>query len=160
VLREKDVDRDLFATFHPGGAIGRRLALRVADVMHRGDDLPRVSHDALMKDAIVEIAKKRIGMTTVVDGDGRLAGIIADGDLKRILMVRPDILDARVAEVMTRAPKTIDRDELVAVALDRMETNAPSPITSLIVVDSEDRPEGVIHIHDCLAAVGSPSERP
>jgi arabinose-5-phosphate isomerase len=160
VLREKEVDRDLFATFHPGGALGRRLALRVADVMHRGGALPSVPDTALMKDAIIEIADKRIGMTTVVDGDGRLAGIIADGDLKRILMVRPDILDVGVAEVMTRRPRTIGRDELVAVALERMETNDPSPITSLIVVDEDGRPEGVIHIHDCLAAVGAPPNRP
>lgn len=156
VLREKDVDRDLFATFHPGGTIGRRLVLKVADVMHRGDDLPAVPETARMKDAIIEIADKRIGMTAVVDGDGRLAGIIADGDLKRILMVRRDILDARVSEVMMKHPRTIGRNELVAVALERMETNDPSPITSLIVIDGDGRPEGVIHIHDCLAAVGSP----
>jgi len=160
VLREKEVDRDLFATFHPGGTIGRRLALKVADVMHCGEGLPAVPDTAAMKDAIIEIADKRIGMTTVVDGGGRLAGIIADGDLKRILMVRSDILDVGVAEVMTERPRTIGRDELVAVALERMETNEPSPITSLIVVDGDGRPEGVIHIHDCLAAVGTPPEHP
>jgi arabinose-5-phosphate isomerase len=160
VLREKEVDRDLFATFHPGGSLGRRLRLRVGDVMHAGDDLPRISEDALMKDAIIEIADKRIGMTTVVDASGKLAGIIADGDLKRILMVRPDILDAGVAEVMTRHPRTVGRDELVAVALERMETNDPSPITSLIVVDGDGRPEGVIHIHDCLRAIGPRSDHP
>jgi arabinose-5-phosphate isomerase len=157
VLREKDVDRDLFAAFHPGGALGRRLRLRVSDVMHAGDGLPTISQTASMKDAIVEIADKRIGMTTVVDDAGRLAGIIADGDLKRILMVRPDILEARVSEVMTVAPRTIERGELVASALERMESNDPSPITSLIVVDEDGRPEGVIHIHDCLRAVRSHS---
>jgi arabinose-5-phosphate isomerase len=160
VMREKQVDRDLFVSFHPGGAIGRRLGLKVADVMHRGKTLPKVEQTALMKDAILEIANKRIGMTTVVDSDGRLTGIIADGDLKRILMVRPDVLEARVAEVMTTRPKTVGRDELVATALERMETNEPTPITSLIVLDGDGRPEGVIHIHDCLAAVGAPSEDP
>jgi arabinose-5-phosphate isomerase len=160
VMREKRIDRDLFVSFHPGGTIGRRLGLKVADVMHHGKDLPKVEETALMKDAIVEIANKRIGMTTVVDSDGRLTGIIADGDLKRILMVRPDILEARVAEVMTARPRTVGRDELVATALERMETNEPSPITSLIVLDDDGRPEGVIHIHDCLAAVGASSEVP
>jgi arabinose-5-phosphate isomerase len=160
VLREKEVDRDLFATFHPGGAIGRRLLLKVSDVMHSGNDLPEIPETALMKDAIIEIANKRIGMTTVVNDAGKLVGMIADGDLKRILMVRRDILDARVSEVMTRDPRTIGRDELVAAALERMEANEPSPITSLIIVDSEGRPEGVIHIHDCLRAIGSPPPRP
>lgn len=160
VLREKDVDREFFATLHPGGTIGRRLLLKVEDVMHRAPDLPAVGEDAFMNEAIIEIADKRIGMTTVVDGAGKLVGVIADGDLKRILMVRPDILDARVSEVMTRSPRTIEGGELVAAALEKMETNAPSPITSLIIVDGDGRPEGVIHIHDCLAAVGSPPHRP
>jgi arabinose-5-phosphate isomerase len=160
VLREKEVDRNLFATFHPAGAIGRRLLLKVSDVMHAGESLPTTPATALMKEAIIEIADKRIGMTTVVDDKGKLVGIIADGDLKRILMVRPDILEARVSEVMTPNPKTIGRDELVAAALERMETNQPSPITSLIITDAAGRPEGVIHIHDCLRAIGSPSNHP
>jgi arabinose-5-phosphate isomerase len=152
VLREKEIDRDVLATFHPGGALGRRLLLRVRDVMHKGDGLPVVSSDSLMKDAIVEIAAKRLGVTSVVDAAGRLVGIVADGDLKRILMKRPDILDARVEDVMTRQPKTIGRDELVAAALEKMETLGP--ITSLMIVDDDGKPEGVIHIHDCLRAVG------
>jgi arabinose-5-phosphate isomerase len=154
VLKEKEVDRDAFAAFHPGGSLGRRLLLRVRDVMHAGDGLPVVSVDALMKDVIVEIAGKRLGMTTVVDDDGRLAGIVADGDLKRILMKRPDILEARAGDVMTADPSTIGDDELVAAALAKMETRIPSPITSLIIVDDDGRPRGVIHIHDCLRAVG------
>lgn len=152
VLSEKEIDRDALATFHPGGALGRRLLLRVRDVMHAGEDLPVVSPDSLMKDAIVEIAAKRLGVTTVVDAGGRLVGIVADGDLKRILMKRPDILEARVADVMTRDPKTIGPDELVAAALKKMETLGP--ITSLIIVDDDGKPVGVIHIHDCLRAVG------
>jgi arabinose-5-phosphate isomerase len=153
VLTENDVDREEFASLHPAGALGRRLLLKVRDVMHRGDELPAVRDTALMKEAILEIAKKRLGLTTVVDERGALVGIIADGDLKRILMVRPDILDARVRDVMTSRPKTIGRDELVARALERMETMKPGPITSLIIVDEEGRPEGIIHIHDCLRAV-------
>jgi arabinose-5-phosphate isomerase len=154
VLKEKEFDRDAFAAFHPAGALGRRLLLRVRDVMHCGEDVPVVTTGARMKDAIVAIAGKRLGMTTVVDESGRLAGVVTDGDLKRILMRRPDILDARVGDVMTSDPCTIGENELVASALARMEQRAPSPITSLIIVDDDGRPAGVIHIHDCLRAVG------
>jgi arabinose-5-phosphate isomerase len=154
VLSEKEIDRDAFASFHPAGALGRRLLLRVRDVMHTGDALPVVRADSLMKDAIVEIAGKRLGMTTVVDDDGRLVGIVADGDLKRIIMRRPDVLSARVSDVMVPDPRAIGEDELVADALERMETNEPGPITSLIIVSDDGRPRGVIHIHDCLRAVG------
>ena len=122
--------------------------------MHRGDDVPSVAETSRMKDAIVEIANKRLGMTTVVGETGRLVGVLTDGDLKRILMVTPNILEVRVSEVMTKDPRTIGRSELVAQALERMESNTPGPITSLIIVDGEGRPEGVIHIHDCLRAVG------
>jgi arabinose-5-phosphate isomerase len=154
VLEEKEIDRDAFATFHPAGALGRRLLLRVRDVMHTGESLPVVSEDALMRDAIVEIAEKRLGLTTVVDGSGRLAGIVTDGDFKRILLKRPDMLEVRVGDVMTRDPKTVGREELVVSALEKMETMAASPITSLVITDDEGAPEGVIHIHDCLRAVG------
>lgn len=153
VLEEKRIDHDTFAFCHPGGTLGRRLLLRVRDVMHSGDELPVVRDRAIMKDAICEIVNKRLGLVTVVDPAGKLVGIITDGDLKRILMKRADVLDAPVLEVMTRSPKTIGRDELVAAALERMETVATTPITSLVVLSDDGRPEGVIHIHDCLKAV-------
>lgn len=153
VLEEKRIDHDTFAFYHPGGALGRRLLLRVRDVMHSGEDLPLVRDDAVMKDAICEILNKRLGLVTVVDREGNLVGIITDGDLKRVLIKRSDVLDARVDEVMTRNPKTINRDELVATALERMETVAATPITSLVVLSPDGTPEGVIHIHDCLKAV-------
>jgi arabinose-5-phosphate isomerase len=154
VLSEKEIDRDAFASFHPAGALGRRLLLRVRDVMHTGDALPVVRANALMKDAIVEIAGKRLGMTTVVDENGRLVGIVADGDLKRIIMRRPDVLSARVGDVMTPDPRSVGEDELVADALEKMERNDPGPITSLVIVADDGSPHGVIHIHDCLRAVG------
>jgi arabinose-5-phosphate isomerase len=152
VLNEKDVDPDLFAKYHPGGALGRRLLLRVSDVMHTGADVPIVRVGATMREAICEIANKRLGMVAVVDEDGRLTGIVTDGDLKRIIMRREDMLDAAVREFMTPSPRTIARDELVAAALEKMETEGP--ITSLLIVDGTGRPDGVIHIHDCLRAVG------
>lgn len=153
VLEEKRIDRSTFALYHPGGVLGKRLLLRVRDVMHSGDELPAVREDALMKDALCEIVNKRLGLTTVVDGEGVLVGIITDGDLKRILMQRADILDTRVGDVMTRSPKTIRGEELVATALERMETLAATPITSLVVLSDSGAPDGVIHIHDCLKAV-------
>lgn len=154
VLREKRVDRKDLAAFHPGGLLGRRLILKVRDVMHAGEELPVVRQEVPMREAIVEIANKRLGVTTVVDKAGRLCGVLTDGDLKRVLMTRSDSLEARVGDVMTAAPKTVDGDELVARALELMETNDPSPITSLVIVDPSGCPEGVIHIHDCLKAVG------
>lgn len=153
VLEEKRVGHETFALYHPGGALGRRLMLRVRDVMHTGEELPQVNDGASMKDAIFEIARKRLGLVTVVDSAGMLVGIITDGDLKRILMKEADILETRVGDVMTRSPKTVGPDELVAVALERMETGAATPITSLVIVSDDGRPEGVIHIHDCLKAV-------
>jgi arabinose-5-phosphate isomerase len=153
VLEEKRIDHDTFALYHPGGILGRRLLLRVRDVMHSGEDLPLVRDDAVMKDAICEIVNKRLGLVTVVDSERNLVGIITDGDLKRILIKRPDILEARVREVMTRDPKTIDSGELVATALERMETVAATPITCLVVLSQDGKLEGVIHIHDCLKAV-------
>ncbi len=154
VLKEKEVDAGQFADFHPGGTLGRRLRLTVGEVMHSGDELPVVSEGALMREAVVEIANKRLGVTTVVDGEGRLAGLLTDGDLKRILMQHEDILSVRVGDVMTRDPKTIPVDELVVRALELMETAGSSPITSLIILDERGAPSGVIHIHDCLKAVG------
>lgn len=154
VLKEKEIDEEQFADFHPGGALGRRLRLTVADVMHVGGDLPVVGEDSLMREAVLEIAKKRLGVTTIVDGDGRLAGVLTDGDLKRILMKYEDILSMRVGDVMSKNPKTISGDELVVRALEVMETLGSSPITSLVIIDADGAPEGVIHIHDCLQAVG------
>ncbi len=154
VMKEKAIGREDFAYFHPGGALGRRLLLRVRDVMHTKDQLPVVTEDASMREGVLEIANKRLGLTTVVDRDGKLVGILTDGDLKRILMEREDVLGTRVGDVMSSSPKTVGRDELVAAALEKMETLPPSPITSLVIVDEEGRPEGVIHIHDCLKAVG------
>ncbi len=152
VLAEKDVDPDLFARYHPGGALGRRLLLRVSDVMHTGEEVPVVRGDATMREAICEIANKRLGMVAVVDDDRRLKGIVTDGDLKRIIMRREDMLDAPVGEFMTTSPRTIGRDELVAAALEKMESDGP--ITSLLILDEDGSPDGVIHIHDCLRAVG------
>jgi arabinose-5-phosphate isomerase len=146
-FREED-----FAFLHPGGVIGRKILKRVAELMHAGTDLPVVHRAKPMKEALVEIVRARLGMTTVVGDDGRLVGVVTDGDLKRILLRRADILDTPVGELMTPDPKTIDGNAPVVAALERMENNPTGGITSLVVVDPDGRPKGVIHIHDCLRA--------
>lgn len=152
LLRMKGFSREDFAFLHPGGVLGRTATLRVSDLMHRGDDLPRVSEDATLHDALLEILKKRLGMTTVVDGSGILRGILTDGDLKRILLKGTADLAQRVAQVMSVTPRTIEEDALVARAVWRMEENEGGAITSLVVVDGRGAPQGVIHLHDCLGA--------
>jgi len=133
-----------FADLHPGGKLGKRLA-RVKDLMHAGDTLPRVEPGTAMKDVIYEMSRKGLGMTTVVEGE-RLAGIISDGDLRRMLeRDNGEVLKKTAREVMNPKPKTIGGEELAARALHEMEEKK---ITSLIVVDGEERVEGVIHLHD------------
>ncbi len=140
-----------FAFLHPGGILGRQVSQRVLDVMHAGPDLPRVSEETPLTQALVEIMDKRLGMTTVVDASGRLRGVIADGDLKRILhRTGGSLAGLRAGDVMTREPRTIAAEALLVTALKQMETNQPGAITFLVVVDAEGRPAGVIHIHDCL----------
>ncbi len=140
-----------FAFLHPGGILGRRVTRRVEDVMRTGEALPVVSTRTLLADALVEIMEKRLGMTTVTGPDGRLAGVLTDGDFKRILhRTGGSIENLTAEEVMNAEPRTIPRDALLATALHRMEENRPGAITSLVVTDDQGRPEGVVHIHDCL----------
>lgn len=131
-----------FRTFHPGGKLGARLA-RVADLMH--DDMPLVGTDAPMAEALLTISRKGFGVTGVTDGDGRLVGIITDGDLRRHMQ---GLLDHRAGEVMTRNPRTIAPEALAEAALAQMQD---SKITSLFAV-RDGRPRGILHIHDCLRA--------
>lgn len=138
-----------YAALHPRGTLGWRALFRVADLMHTGDAVPRVRGEAALEDAIVEMTKKRFGMTTVIDADGRLVGVITDGDLRRLHLRTQSIGGVRAADVASRTPKTIGADELAAKALEVMEAWA---ITSLVVPDGEGRPVGVIHMHDILRA--------
>jgi arabinose-5-phosphate isomerase len=153
LCRAKGFTSEDFAFLHPGGVLGRKVALRVGEVMHRGSELPLVRTDTLLVDALLEIMEKRLGMTAVVDESGRLAGVLTDGDFKRILHRHGgSIQNLRVAEVMCVSPRTIGPDQLLVSALKVMETNRPGAITSLVVTDESGRPEGVIHIHDILRA--------
>jgi arabinose-5-phosphate isomerase len=142
-----------FAFHHPGGSLGKRLLLKVKDIMHSGDDVPLVKENDTMRDALVEIVEKRLGVTGVVNSAGRLTGIITDGDIKRILVSHPevpDIRDIKVGSVMTPHPRTIDSEALVASAIQKMEADPGRLITSLMIVDHNSRPIGIIHMHDCL----------
>ena len=134
-----------FAVLHPGGRLGKKL-LRVEDLMHTGDAIPRVGPGTLMKDVLFEMTRKRLGLTTVTAEDGTLLGIISDGDLRRQMERHGyGLLDRQAAECMTRNPVLVDRRELATTALDLLESRK---ITSLLVTDARGRVEGVLHLHD------------
>ncbi len=149
LLERRGIREEDFALVHPGGSLGKKLFLRVEELMHRGEELPLVAQDVPMREAIPVISGKRLGMTAVTDGEGLLIGIITDGDLRRALQRWPDLLERRVHSVMTRNPKRIEKSALAAKAVQVMEQHA---ITSLLIVDDAGRPEGVIHLHDLLRA--------
>jgi arabinose-5-phosphate isomerase len=150
LLELRGLRPDDYAALHPRGTLGWRALVRVGDLMHTADAVPAVRDDARLKDVVVEITRKRLGMTTVVDGSERLVGVITDGDLRRLLLQGGDIEDLRAGAVASRAPKLIGADELAAKALEVMESSGP--ITSLVVVDDDRRVRGVIHMHDILRA--------
>ena len=155
LLEKKGFKEEDFALRHPGGILGRKLLLRVEDLMHRNGDVPLVGEETLMKEAILVITSKRLGVTGVTDQRGDLIGVITDGDLRRGLQAHGDgILSKRAGEIMTLKPRSIEKDALASQALARMEENLPRPITSLFVVEKPgDRvPVGILHIHDLLKA--------
>jgi arabinose-5-phosphate isomerase len=150
LFEEKGFSAEDFALLHPGGALGRKL-LTVSDLMHTGDELPLVTVTTLLKDALFTISAKRLGVTGVMDSQGRLAGIITDGDVRRAMAHGTDIFTATAGQVMTASPKRIAPTDLAAAALQKMEAHA---ITSLLVCDPADaqRLLGIVHVHDLLKA--------
>jgi len=146
VLAERrDFQEHDFAALHPGGRLGKKLR-RIETLMHKGDDLPRVLPTTKMPDVIYEMSRKGLGLTAVTKPDGKLMGIITDGDLRRVMQRRKqNVLDLAAIDCMTKKPVTLPRTELAAAALRLMEEKK---ITSVIVVDSGGRLEGVVHIHD------------
>ena len=150
LMEARGFTADDFARSHPAGALGRKLLLHIADVMHGGDDVPRVGADATVSEALVEMSHKRLGMTAIVDDDGRLLGLYTDGDLRRSLDdEHVDLRTTRIAEVMTRAPRTIGQDALAVEAAQLMEAHK---ISGLLVVDDTQRVVGALNIHDLLRA--------
>lgn len=144
----KDED---FALFHPGGSLGKRLLLRVEDLMHSGSDIPMVGENIPLKEALFEITSKKLGITGVADAVGGLTGVFTDGDLRRSIEQGFDVLNRPIHELMNRHPKRILRTNLAAKALQKMEAHS---ITSLFVFESENSgtPVGIIHLHDLLKA--------
>lgn len=151
LLEKRGFNKEDFAVLHPGGKLGKQLLLKVSDLMHEGEELPAVYENTLMKEALVEITSKRLGITGVVNEREELVGAITDGDLRRSLEKYPDLLERTAAEIMTRNPKLIEADALAAQAVQRMEEHS---ITSLFVLDKggERTPRGIIHLHDLLKA--------
>jgi len=149
LLESRGFTKEDFALAHPGGALGRRLLLHVGDLMHTGAELPSVRDDAPLHEGLLEMTRKSLGMTGVVDADGRLAGVFTDGDLRRALDRNVDLQATRMREVMTENCRTAAPEELAAEALLRLEQNK---ITALLVVDNEQKLVGALHVHDLLRA--------
>ena len=147
LFQKRGFKQDDFAQFHPGGTLGRRLLIKVRDLMRQGAAMPCVSAEAPAREAILEMTGKRLGMTTVLDAQGRCLGIITDGDLRRALEQGIEIAGAKASDLATRHPRMIGPDELAARAVQMMEQHA---ITSLLVIEADGSLAGVLHMHDLL----------
>lgn len=147
LLERKGFTREDFAMFHPAGALGKRLLLRVQDLMHSGDDLPIVSLETPFLTALLEISSKKLGMSIVLDGSGKIQGVLTDGDVRRALTQYTDVQNIDLKSVMTLSPKTVGAEDLAVTALRKMEDHK---ITVLLIATPEGEPEGVIHLHDIL----------
>ncbi len=149
LLSKRQFTKEDFALYHPGGMLGKRLLLKVDELMVRDEAVPRVSPDVPLRDAIVEMTSKRLGCTCVINHDGSLAGLITDGDLRRLLQKTTDISTIKAEDVMVRKPKTITEGMLAVLALQEMESYN---ITQIIVVGESGLPVGVVHLHDLVKA--------
>jgi arabinose-5-phosphate isomerase len=149
LLEARGFSAEDFARSHPGGRLGRRLLLHIADIMHSGEAVPRVREDMPMREALLEMSRKGLGMTAIVDADERVLGIFTDGDLRRALDRRVDPHTVGIAEVMTRRCKTVGPSVLAAEALHLMQTHK---INGLLVVDGDGRLVGALNMHDLLRA--------
>lgn len=136
-----------FALLHPAGSLGKRLSLRISEIMYTGSDVPIVNEETSLKDTIIEITSKRLGTTAVVDKNDKLIGIITDGDLRRLLEKTTTIENLKAKDIMSKNPKTISSEFLASFALQQMEKFS---ITSLIVIDENKFPIGIIHLHDLV----------
>ncbi len=149
ILEARGFTQEDFARSHPGGILGRRLLLRIGDVMRTGDELPAVGPDASLREGLLEMSRKGLGMTAIVDATHRVLGIFTDGDLRRTLDRDSDLRTMRMSDVMTANPKTVNRDMLAAEAVHLLET---SRITQLLVVDEQGILIGALNVHDLFRA--------
>jgi arabinose-5-phosphate isomerase len=149
LLESRGFSAEDFAFSHPGGALGRKLLLRVSDIMHADNEVPRVAPETPLQNALLEMTAKGFGMTTVTNNKGKLLGVFTDGDLRRIIDSKTDISTVNIDSVMTKNPKTVKHDMLAAEALTIMEK---ASITAVVVEDASNHPIGVLHMHDILRA--------
>ncbi|MBI3803409.1 MAG: KpsF/GutQ family sugar-phosphate isomerase [Nitrospirae bacterium] len=151
LLQKRGFKQEDFASFHPGGSLGRRLLFKVEDAMQTGNDIPKVSEETPMREVVLEMSAKKLGMTTVLDDAGKLVGVITDGDLRRLIRKIDhegrEIFSLPAKEVMSRNPKTILRGSLTAQAIHLMESHS---ITALIVAGADGQVDGILHLHDLL----------
>jgi arabinose-5-phosphate isomerase len=147
LLQKRNFTIEDFAFLHPGGSLGKRLSLQISEIMIKDEKIPKVKDDASLKDVIIEITTKRLGTTCVVDNNGLLTGIVTDGDLRRLLEKTLDIRKLTVKDVMSRKPKVLKENYLASFALQQMENYK---ITSLIIIDDENKPVGIVHLHDLI----------
>lgn len=149
LLESRGFTAEDFAKSHPGGTLGRRLLLHVDELMHVGDAIPKVNYDAFLKNALIEMTQKKLGVTTIVNQQNELTGIFTDGDIRRAFDSDTDIHNTRISDVMTKKPRTIRPGTLAAEALRIMED---LKITTLVVANEQNHPVGIIHMHDILRA--------
>jgi len=147
LLKKRNFTPKDFAFLHPGGSLGKRLSLKIKEVMITGDRIPIVNKDTSIKDVIFEITSKRLGTTCVVDNSNKLVGIITDGDLRRLLEKTLNISGLLAKDVMTKKPKVLNEEYLASFALQQMEN---FKITSLVIIDDQKHPIGIIHLHDLI----------
>jgi arabinose-5-phosphate isomerase len=149
LLESRGFSAEDFAFSHPGGALGRKLLLRVSDIMHADNEVPRVTPETPLHNALLEMTEKGFGMTTITNTQGELLGVFTDGDLRRIIDSKADLSSVNMSQVMTENPKTVHHDMLAAEALTIMEK---ASITAVVVEDTSNHPIGVLHMHDILRA--------
>ena len=149
LLERKGLDPEEYSLHHPGGSLGNKLLLQVKDLLNVGDMIPLVQIGTLFKDVIYEISSKRLGVTAVADLNGRLVGIITDGDVRRAIECHQNVLEKRAQDIMSESPKSIDATALAFEALRQMEMHS---ITSLLTLDEDQKITGIIHMHDILKA--------
>ncbi len=147
LLEKREFTAEDFAYLHPGGSLGKRLSLQIKEIMIIGEKIPMVIENASIKDVILEITSKRLGTTCVINEKGTLTGVITDGDLRRLLEKTLEIKDLRAIDIMTKNPKVMKSGYLASFALQQMEN---FKITSLIIVDDDNVPEGIVHLHDLI----------
>jgi arabinose-5-phosphate isomerase len=149
LFRQRGFSAEEFAQLHPGGSLGRRLLVRVSDIMHTGDNIPIVTKSKTVMETLIVMSRGRLGIAAIIDDDGRLAGVFTDGDLRRLTEQSKDFFDRPISGVMTANPRTISPDAILDEVLARCEQ---FKITVLVVTDKDRRPAGIIHLHDILTS--------